>query len=163
MNGVALIMRALHRGERRLAEQLEAVAARHRAEHEIHHVATDLARWSDEHCLRIAGEGVRHGLGLDGPAPDAADAGGTGAADAADHPDAGLLLLHDLWELHLVAAGNSLYWEMLTQAARAGHDDELGRLAAACHPRTLRQMRWTTTMLKNLSPQTLTVACDGSA
>ncbi|MEV5642056.1 hypothetical protein AB0L67_18075 [Streptomyces flaveolus] len=28
-------------------------------------------------------------------------------------------------------------------------------LASACHPRTLRQMRWTNTMIKNLSPQIL--------
>ncbi|MFD7069626.1 hypothetical protein ACFV97_20630 [Streptomyces sp. NPDC059913] len=162
MNGVARVLRSLHHGERLLAEQLVTVAGRHRAEHEIHHVATDLARWSDEHRLRIAEEDVRRGLGLDGAVPDGGNVGGTGADDAADHPDPALLLLYDLRELHLGAAGNALYWEMLAQAARAGHDHELSRLAAACHPRTVRQMRWATTMLKNLAPQTLAVTRDGS-
>lgn len=31
-------------------------------------------------------------------------------------------------------------------------------VVSACHPRSLRQMRWTHTVIKNLSPQTLTVA-----
>jgi hypothetical protein len=44
---------------------------------------------------------------------------------------------------------------MLAQAAQATRDDELLALASACHPQTLRQMRWTNTMIKNLSPQVL--------
>jgi hypothetical protein len=68
----------------------------------------------------------------------------------------GLLLLRDLRELHLAAAENSLYWEMLGQVAQARRDGELLAVVSACHPRTLRQMRWTNTMIKNLSPQLLT-------
>jgi hypothetical protein len=45
---------------------------------------------------------------------------------------------------------------MLAQAAQASRDGGLLDLAAACHPQTLRQMRWTNTMIKNLSPQLLT-------
>lgn len=41
-------------------------------------------------------------------------------------------------------------------AAQATKDDGLLDLASACHPATLRQMRWTNTMIKNLSPQVLT-------
>lgn len=38
----------------------------------------------------------------------------------------------------------------------ATKDTRLLTLASSCHPRTLRQMRWTNTMIKNLSPQILT-------
>jgi hypothetical protein len=47
---------------------------------------------------------------------------------------------------------------MLAQAAQATRDERLLGLATACHPQTLRQMRWTNTMIKELSPQLLTSA-----
>ena len=71
-------------------------------------------------------------------------------------PNPGLLLLRDLRDLHLAATENSLSWEMLAQVAQPAGDAELLDLPAACHPRTLRQLRWTNTMIKNLSPQILT-------
>ncbi|MFD3619617.1 hypothetical protein ACFWWT_31150 [Streptomyces sp. NPDC058676] len=73
-------------------------------------------------------------------------------------PETGLLLLYDLRELHLAATRNSLHWEMLAQAAQATSDDRLLGLAGSWHPRTLRQMRWTNTMIKELSPQLLASA-----
>ena len=78
------------------------------------------------------------------------------AAQAVGHrPEPGLLLLRDLRNLHLAATENSLLWEMLAQAAQATNDDKLLALASACHPQTLRQMRWTNAMIKTLSPQIL--------
>ncbi|WP_217242162.1 hypothetical protein [Streptomyces sp. AC555_RSS877] len=47
---------------------------------------------------------------------------------------------------------------MLAQVAQATSDDRLLGLAGSCHPRTLRQMRWTNTMIKELSPQLLASA-----
>ncbi|WP_200301720.1 hypothetical protein [Streptomyces adelaidensis] len=146
MNGIDLVLRALHHGESRLADELTAVADRHRADHEVHHVATDLAHWSHEHTRRLADTAHDRGLNLDDrPAP----------LDDPPEP-APLLLLYDLRDLHLRAARNSLHWEMLAQVAQATRDDALLALASACHPQTLRQMRWTNTMIKNLSPQALT-------
>ncbi|HLL36401.1 MAG TPA: hypothetical protein VK545_21530 [Streptomyces sp.] len=34
-------------------------------------------------------------------------------------------------------------------------DEELLGLASACHPATLRQMRWTNSVIKVLAPQSL--------
>ncbi|CAL9650316.1 hypothetical protein SUDANB176_06603 [Streptomyces sp. enrichment culture] len=161
MNGVTLVLRALHHGEKHLARELTAVAERHRTEHEVHHVATDLARWSRTHVRRLADTGRDYGVHLGDPS-GGAPAGvlstlrEKAAETVAHRPEPGLLLLRDLRELHLDAAGNSLYWEMLAQAAQAARDDELLALASACHPETLRQMRWANTMIKNLSPQVLT-------
>ncbi|MBZ6250962.1 hypothetical protein [Streptomyces olivaceus] len=162
MNGINLTLRVLHRGERHLAHDLVTAAERHRTEHEVHHVAADLARWAEEHVRLLAEVAAHHGVRLGGPPGHDASDGGFAtlrkkASEAVVHrPEPGLLLLRDLRELHVAAAENSLHWEMLAQAAQASRDTELLRLASGCHPQTLRQMRWTNTMIKNLSPQILT-------
>ncbi|MEU0029187.1 hypothetical protein [Streptomyces sp. NPDC006335] len=145
-DGIAHILRALHRGERRLARDLVAVSERHPEEHEVHHVATDLADWSHEHAGRLAEFAAGEGLRLDDDTPEPFS--GEGPSE--------LLLLHDLRALHLAATENSLHWEMLAQVAQATRDEHLLELASACHPRTLRQMRWSDTLIKQLSPQVLT-------
>ncbi|WP_327686425.1 hypothetical protein [Streptomyces sp. NBC_00467] len=161
MNGIALILRVLHDGETELAEGLLATARRHRAEHEIFHVSTDLARWSREHAQRIADaiEPDDHACleEADGPHSDLVPRWqnreprpGQGCYEP------GLMLLRDLRDLHLGASANSLYWEMLAQAAQARTEARLLSLVSTCHPQTLRQMRWTNTMIKNLAPQLLT-------
>ncbi|MFF1465874.1 hypothetical protein [Streptomyces sp. NPDC058330] len=161
MNGIALTLRALHHGERQLAKELVVIAERHSTEHEIHHVAKDLVAWSNEHCLRVAEVADHYGLSLDGPSQKSASGlkpvtQGATAEAAAHRPEPGFLLLRDLRDLHIGATGNSLYWEMLAQAGQAAKDTRLLELAASCHPQTLRQMRWTNTMIKNLSPQVIT-------
>ncbi|MFG3335122.1 hypothetical protein ACGFZZ_24340 [Streptomyces tendae] len=161
MNGIDLILRTLHRGERRLAHELVAVGERHATEHEVHHVAADLARWSREHVRRLAETAAERGVKLGEPPEHSTDGVFATlrkkASEAVVHrPEPGLLLLRDLRELHVAAAENSLHWEMLAQAAQASKDSGLLALASACHPQTLRQMRWTNTMIKNLSPQILT-------
>jgi hypothetical protein len=161
VNGITVTLRALHHGERHLAGQLTAVAERHRTDHEVHHVARDLAAWSRAHAADLTEAARAHGLDLDG-SPGAPVTGVLStlrekAAEAVGRrPEPGLLLLRDLRELHLSAAENSLYWEMLAQAAQATKDDELLAVVSSCHPQTLRQMRWTNTLIKNLSPQVLT-------
>ncbi len=160
MSGIGITLRALHDGERDLETDLLAVAERHRTEHEVHHIATDVARWSREHAARLAALGPGHGVDLSGPrdhtAPGALTALREKAAQAfGRRPETGLLLLEDLRDLHLAAVRNSLHWEMLAQTAQATRDRTLLDLATGCHPQTLRQMRWTNTMIKVLSPQLL--------
>lgn len=71
-------------------------------------------------------------------------------------PQPALLLLADLRRIHRIAAGTSLDWELLGQAAQVAKDLELLELTSRCHPQTLRQMRWANAMLKELSPPVLT-------
>ncbi|PNG22980.1 hypothetical protein [Streptomyces cahuitamycinicus] len=161
MNGITLALRVLHHGEKNLAGHLTSVAGRHRTEHEVHHVALDLAGWSRVHVQRLSDTADHYGLNLGDsagtPLAQLLSAVTEKASEAVGHrPEPGLLLLRDLRELHLAAAENSLHWEMLAQAAQATKDDGLLDLASACHPETLRQMRWTNTMIKNLAPQILT-------
>ncbi|WP_069174057.1 hypothetical protein [Streptomyces griseus] len=160
MKGTGLVLRAVHHGENHLARQLMAVGERHRTEHEVYHVCADLAGWSREHVRRVADTAGARGLDLAGPAEP-----GPGlvprlrekmAETVGRRPEPGLLLLRDLRDLHLDAAENSLHWEMPAQAAQASRDSGLLELVDTCHPRTLRQMRWADTMVKNLAPQILT-------
>jgi hypothetical protein len=159
MKKLALAIAELHRSERALARDLRAIAARHHADQDICHLARDLAGWSDEHVEALATQGGCYGLRLR-----------TGArrprlgrrlpqllSDALRHrPEPGLLLLADLRRVHRIAAGASLDWELIAQAAQAAKDDDLNALSARCHPQTLRQMRWANAMIKELAPQTLT-------
>jgi hypothetical protein len=169
MTGIDVTLRTLHRGERELADELRTAADRHRAEHEVHHVAIDIARWSREHAERIEGVAPDYGVRLaesaagdSGQAVGDADAGPAVLPALRDQVEAigrspvpGLRLLHDLRVLYLGASENSLGWEMLAQAAQAQRETRLLELASACHPQTLRQVRWANTLIKTLSPQVL--------
>jgi hypothetical protein len=154
-----LALRELHRSERSLAADLLKVADRHKIDHEIYHVARDLARWSQQHVHELAEVGKRYGLKLTDDAES--DSGLLGSVRekaselAGRRPEPGLLLLADLRHLHRVAAGVSLDWELLAQGAQAAKDSELLALTRRCHPQSLRQMRWANAMLKVLSPQVL--------
>ena len=66
-----------------------------------------------------------------------------------------MALLDDLQSLYLMASETSLAWEMLAQHAQAKRERDFLELSAACHPQTLRQVRWANTMLKTVSPQVL--------
>jgi hypothetical protein len=159
MSKLRLALRELHRSETSLARELLAIADRHAADHEIFHVAHDLAGWSQQHVRRLAEAGHDHGLRLN-PQPRWELPGVSGltrraGAALARRPASGLLLLADLRRVHRKAAGVSLDWELLAQAAQAMKQQPLVELAADCHPQTLRQMRWANAHLKVTSPQVI--------
>jgi hypothetical protein len=156
---LGLALRELHRAEKALAHDLLRLSDRHRAEHEIHHVARDLAAWSRTHVHELAGAGERYGLRLD---DDPSERSGplaplrTKLSELTGHrAEPGMLLLSDLRGIHRAAAGVSLDWELLAQGAQAVRDGGLLALSQRCHPRTLRQLTWSNAMLKTLAPQIL--------
>jgi len=71
-------------------------------------------------------------------------------------PGAGVLLLRDLRELHLLSATASINRVTLGQGAQAAKDAELLAVVSECHAQTLRGMKWTVTRLKTAAPQVLT-------
>jgi hypothetical protein len=135
-------IRELHRSERKLARNLHAIAARHHADSDIHHVALDLARWSERHLRDLSERGQRHGVNLS-PRPRqhvSAFLLQVRLADAVRHrQEPAMMLLADLRRVYLVAAGVSVDWELLGQASRAAKADDLLELTSRCHPQTLRQ------------------------
>lgn len=154
-----LAIRELYRSERKLGRALNVVAARHHNDHDICHIAHDLAHWSHSHLEELARHGRHYGLRLSAKPRTGTRTGVAQARVSAllrHRPQPALLLLADLRHLHRLAAGVSLDWELLGQAGQAAKDWELVELASRCHPETLRQMRWTNAMLKELSPQVLT-------
>jgi hypothetical protein len=160
MDGVTLVLRSLHHVESGLARDLLRTAQRHAADHEVYHGATDLARWSREHAARLAEAAKPWDLELseepgspDGPLATLREKAGYLLGH---RPEPALLLLHDLRGLHLAASDASLHWEMLAQSAQALRHDGLLELATSCHPQSLRQMRWSNTLVKELAAQTIT-------
>lgn len=158
-NKVGAAIEELHRVEDELAATLLHVSDRHKADHEVFHVARDIARWSREHVRELARVGTDYGVSLD-PEP-AGDSGvlerlrQKGSELVGRHHEASLLLLADLRHVHRVAAGASLDWEVLAQTAQAMKDEELLAVCQDCHPQTLRQMRWANAKVKETSAQVM--------
>jgi hypothetical protein len=156
---IGLVLQQLHRDENHLAHHLLVVSERHKVDHEIYHLARDLATWSQRHVRELAHIASRHDLKLDPePAGDATlgerlREKGSELLGHRDEP--ALLMLRDLREVYTLACGLSVDWEMLAQAAQALKDDELLELTRECHPDTLRQLRWANSKLKESSPQVL--------
>jgi hypothetical protein len=156
---IGLALRELHRAEKNLVRQLLKVSDRHKAEHEIHHVARDLAGWSEQHVRDLAEAGRRYELNLGTSVPTSGPLGTVREKTSEltrGLAQPGLLLLADLRRLHRATAGVSLDWELLAQGAQAVKDADLVALTQKCHPQTLRQLKWSNSMLKILSPQVLT-------
>jgi hypothetical protein len=170
MRALALLMEHLHKGENDMVGKLRRVAHQHATDFDVQHGATQLSRWSREHVARLAEAGKRFDLDLSSQADEGP--GGDGiigqvlektAKVIGRRPEPALLLLRDLRELHLCAAGNNLDWEMLSQAAKALKDAPLLELTKACQSQTIRQMQWSNTLIKELSPQALTSLSDSSS
>jgi hypothetical protein len=156
-NKVGLAIEELHRAENDLAAELLQASDRHKADHDIFYLGRDLARWSQQHVQKLAEHGRNYGVYLDAdPADDPslmAAVRQKGAELLGRHHDPALLLLKDLREIHRKAAGVSLDWEILAQTAQALKDTELLALAQACHPQTLRQLRWANASVKTNAAQ----------
>jgi hypothetical protein len=155
--GLEYALRRVHHGEDELVNHLLRVADKHRAEHEVHHVCRDLARWSRENLAGLAEVAARYDVHLDAEPDEPGAVRHALDALAARTPGraAALALLEDLRDLFLVASETSLAWEMLAQHAQARRERDLLALVSSCHPQTLRQLRWVNTMIKTLSPQAL--------
>jgi hypothetical protein len=156
---IGLVLRELHRSEDDLAHELLQVAHRHQVDHEIFHVARDVAAWSQRHVRDIAAVATDYGEDLDpeprGKATLAERVLDKGSELAGRTRTPGLLMLRDLREVYMKASGVSADWEMLAQAAQGIRHTDLLALTQRCHPETLRQARWANAKLKETSTQVL--------
>lgn len=159
MNGIEYALTQVHRSENQTHEHLLRMAETHAAEHEIHHVALDIAVWSGENVRLLADAARDNGIDLDDEAdvPNrlAQFARGVTATLTGRRAETGLLLLNDLRELYLRASDSSIHWDMLAQIAQAKRNTGILDVVERCHPQTLRQIRWANTMLKTQTPQVL--------
>ena len=155
--GLEYALRRVHHGENELVTHLLRVADKHRAEHEVHHVCSDLAEWSRTNLAALADTARHYDVRLDAEPDEPGTVRRALDALAARTPGhaASLALLEDLRDLFLIASETSLAWEMLAQHAQARREPDLLELVSNSHPQTLRQLRWVNTMIKTLSPQAL--------
>lgn len=154
-----LVLRELHRRENNLAHKLLHVSERHKVDHDVYHLGRDLAGWSQRHVREIAEAARDLDLNLD-PEPAAEHHVAQklrekGSELLGRRSEPGLLLLVDLRELYTMAAGLSVDWELLGQAAQGIRNRELLALTKRCHPDTLRQMKWANSKLKESATQIL--------
>jgi hypothetical protein len=146
--------------ERELAQELLAVGERHKTDHDVFHMTRTLAKKEHGHLDQLAKHAGRYGVSVgdrDGSSPGIVAAAREKSAELLGRrPEPGLLLLHDLRELHLLAAGASLDWVALAQGAQAAKDTHLLDTVTECHEETLKTLKWTTYRLKEAAPQVLT-------
>jgi len=160
---VGALVIGLHGAENELATALTNLADAQKTDHEIFHVARDLSGWSREHVAVLAEAGRHYDLSLSaepqGRSLDESSIGQKAKRRGAEvirrFHEPSVLLIAELRDVHLLAAGVSVDWEVLAQCAQAMHDRELLELAQECHPQTLRQLRWTNAKIKELAPQAL--------
>jgi hypothetical protein len=159
---IGIAIEAVAAAERELADELIAVGERHKPDHDVYQLTRTLAKMERGHVDALAPHAERYETevtdgddGASGPGPLRA-AVEKGAELLGRRPEAGLLLLQDLRRLHLCAAGASLDWVALAQAAQAAKDTELLATVTACHSETLRTLKWSTYRLKEAAPQVLT-------
>jgi hypothetical protein len=155
--GLEYALRRVHQGENDMVNHLVRLSEKHSSEHEIHHVATDLAGWSRLNLAALAEAARGYDVDLDRDPDEPGFVRRLVDSAAAHTPGkvAGLALLEDLRDVYLVGSETSLAWEMLAQHAQARRERDLLQLTSRCHPQTLRQIRWVNTMIKTLSPQAL--------
>lgn len=160
--GLDYALRRVHHGENELVRHLVRLAEQHQQDHEVHHVALDLAGWSRVNLAAVADAAAGYDVSL--PRDPNEPGGVRHAVDAMLSKTPGkapaIVLLEDLRDLYLIGSETSLAWEMLAQHAQARREADLLALTTRCLPQTLRQMRWANTMIKTLSPQAL-VSLDG--
>jgi hypothetical protein len=159
---VGLAIRDVARAEEALAEALLELGERHKADHDVFHLTRMLSRWAQGHLAALEPFAQRYGTDVDADGIGEQRGGPLhavrekGAELLGRRPESGLLLLRDVRALYLAAAEASIDWTILAQAAQAAKDTELVACVSACHPETLRIMRWTVTKLKESAPQVLT-------
>lgn len=137
------VLAALQADERALAARLRATSARHEAEAEVHHLALDLADWSERHADELV---PWVGSGADP---------GAGSRALGDPPDPALALLWDLRAIHRDALDVALTWEVVGACATALQDQPLAATAQRCHGESVRQADWAAALAKQGAPQVL--------
>jgi hypothetical protein len=160
---IGLAIEQLAAAEAELADELVDVGDRHKTDHDVFHLTKTLAKMERGHLDSLAPHAKRYEAEIESSGEDAPGSSRpvrtaleTGARLAGRRSEPALLLLRDLRKLHLLAAGVSLDWVALGQAAQTAKDSDLLDAVSTCHPQTLKTLKWTTYRLKEAAPQALT-------
>jgi hypothetical protein len=160
---LGMTLKELHEAETALAEEYRTVGERHAAEHDVYHACASLAKQCHAHAEQLRPAASRYDQQL--PEQDPPTSGGgllaglrrKGSELTGRQPPAGVLLLHDLRRLYLMAQECEIDWVMVSQSAKAARDKQLLEVVSECQEQTSVQVKWLKTRIKEAAPQTLTV------
>jgi hypothetical protein len=145
-----------------LAEQLERLADRHAAEHDVSQLAHTQAGKATARVRRL--EPFARAYGADIPDPGApSDPGVVGAlrrkaSELMGRSSApGLILLDDLQEVYVAAQRAEIAWIVVLQAAHARRDADLVATVTSAHEECEVTGKWLRTRIKVTAPQALAV------
>jgi hypothetical protein len=163
MNKVGGLLAELHDAETGLAAGWRAVGERQAAEHDVYYHSRMLAAQCEKHAEAVRAIAQRFEKNLSGSSgpqtPHNVMAGiRRKTSELLGHrPEPGLLLLHDLRQLYLMAEEVSIHWLALGQVAQAVPDHDLLDQVTALHKQTLTQIKWLKTRIRHACPQILLV------
>lgn len=158
---IDLAIEQVAEAEEELADALERIGERHRVDHDVFHMTGALAKMSRARIRKLADHAASYGTSVDDDATEPSRGGllttfrEKTSELIGSSPPAGLVLLRDLRELHLLAAAASINWTILGQGAQAVKDERLLATVSECHDEELRTLKWTTTHIKVTAPQVL--------
>ena len=148
--------------ERDLARQLRLIADRHAVEHDIHHLATVLARQCTARLTQLDAFAAPYGADRAELDPD--DAGAEPVMGAVRRrmseafgrtPVPAMTMLEDLRDTSLAARRAQLDWIVLGQGAKARRDEPLVATVERCCEQLDTTARWALTRLKASAAQPL--------
>ena len=138
---VSRLLADMATAEAELAAGLLRLADAHGDDQDVHHVARDLAQWSQDHAAALAERAETRLADI--------------AVDLPGGDDPGAALLSDLRQVYRAACGLATDWDVLGQAAQARRDEGLGALVELCAPQNRRQVTWLRARRKESAAQIL--------
>jgi hypothetical protein len=153
MPHLATYIGMVHRAEQTLADSLLTIGDGHKAEADVFHACSTLAKMSQDHVSRLQAVVDRYGeerAGDDVEEPDRLHAVGVGEVRQGS-----IGLLRDLQDLYLLATLVQTTWTVIYQGAQGARDRELMTIAEHCNADTSRVLTWLNTRMKAAAPQAL--------
>ena len=154
-------LKELHQSLGELADEYRKVGKRHAAEVDVFHMANTLAAQCELQAQSLGVHAERYGTELPTADQDGLWEGilaplrRTQADSLGQSSLPGLLLLHDLRQLHLVIEEAAMLWLVVGQAAQAVRDPELLEVVTRSREEITKQLMWVTTRIKETAPQVL--------
>lgn len=144
----------VHNSEQQLAKAFSKVAQHHQEEPDIYYMCLMLALWSIEHAKDIQPFQEKYSQ----HAPKMKEPERHNQTLFKELSKGELALLQDLHDLWLLTKEIEICWNVLMQAAKAIHDEELETAIGGMAKETKRQSDWLITRVKKAAPQILVVA-----
>ncbi len=144
----------VYNSEQQLAKAFSEVAKHHQEEPDIYYMCLMLALWSIEHTRDLQPLKEKYSTN----AAQMKEPERLNQTHFTEPRKGELDLLSDLHDLWLLTKETEICWNVLIQAAKAIHDEELETACVSMAKETKRQSDWLITRVKQAAAQTLAAA-----